>query len=212
MKTVIAYEHCFARWDSPDGERFSIECTTPGFVSHSDERHERLPRPMPRGNARARHFLAQPCASRGTSFDAQGTRGLSDRQPNVARSRTCIPLRKTARGANSRLARKLGCRQSLASGLEKAFAEAHAAGRDMIDATKLTFLDEEPWHHEAAPIAQRLVSSGSCETAGAEKRRHVTRRFAARFAGLGKNQSIPPGNHHEFKEHFNVRSNGRPVH
>ena len=33
---VQTHDHCFARWDG-GGERFNIECTCPGLVSHSDE-------------------------------------------------------------------------------------------------------------------------------------------------------------------------------
>ncbi|MCE9544491.1 MAG: transglutaminase-like domain-containing protein [Planctomycetia bacterium] len=43
---VHAKEHYFARWDEPGGERFNIECTSPGFRAPSDEYFHSRPRPL----------------------------------------------------------------------------------------------------------------------------------------------------------------------
>jgi hypothetical protein len=37
LKLVSGVRHLFARWDEPGGERFNIECTCNGFISHPDE-------------------------------------------------------------------------------------------------------------------------------------------------------------------------------
>ena len=43
---VGAKQHLFARWGSPGGERFNIECTTRGLVCHPDEHYHRWPVPL----------------------------------------------------------------------------------------------------------------------------------------------------------------------
>ncbi len=45
LKIVKAFRHRFLRWDG-DGERFNIECTSQGFVSHPDEYYLRWPEPL----------------------------------------------------------------------------------------------------------------------------------------------------------------------
>ncbi len=57
IKLVGAKEHMFCRWDDLDGERFNIEATTPGFVSHSDEYYHHAPKPLtPREIERGWHL------------------------------------------------------------------------------------------------------------------------------------------------------------
>jgi hypothetical protein len=52
---VSTYRHAFARWDDPSsGERFNIECTSQGFVSHPDEYYLRWPREL--SPADAKHY------------------------------------------------------------------------------------------------------------------------------------------------------------
>lgn len=57
LKLVEAKEHFFARWDEPGGERFNVECTSPGFVSHEDEFYHRRPAPMTAAEVRSGIFL-----------------------------------------------------------------------------------------------------------------------------------------------------------
>lgn len=45
IKLVTCRQHHFARWDG-DGERFNIECTCRGFVSHPDEHYRTWPKPL----------------------------------------------------------------------------------------------------------------------------------------------------------------------
>jgi hypothetical protein len=51
LRLVSSIEHMFARWDDPDGERFNIECTCGGFLSHSDEHYLTWPRSVSREKA-----------------------------------------------------------------------------------------------------------------------------------------------------------------
>jgi hypothetical protein len=37
LRLVRTHDHLFVRWEGLIGERFNIECTTPGFVSYSDD-------------------------------------------------------------------------------------------------------------------------------------------------------------------------------
>lgn len=46
LKIAYAKEHCFVRWDDPDGERFNIEATSEGFCSHDDAYYHHRPRPL----------------------------------------------------------------------------------------------------------------------------------------------------------------------
>lgn len=46
LKLVQAKEHFFLRWEELDGERFNVECTSPGFVSHDDVYYRRYPKPL----------------------------------------------------------------------------------------------------------------------------------------------------------------------
>src|SRR5262249_11568907 len=43
---VGTFGHLFARWDDPHGEKFNIECTSRGFVSHPDDWYLEWPRPV----------------------------------------------------------------------------------------------------------------------------------------------------------------------
>jgi hypothetical protein len=45
LKLVKAAQHCFVRWEGR-GERFNIEATTQGFVSHPDEHYLTWPHPV----------------------------------------------------------------------------------------------------------------------------------------------------------------------
>ena len=46
IKLVLAKDHCFCRWDGPDGERFNVEATSPGFNSMPDEHYRTWPKPI----------------------------------------------------------------------------------------------------------------------------------------------------------------------
>ena len=46
LELVGAKEHLFVRWEEPGGERFNIECTSPGFEPRDDEYYHRYPRPL----------------------------------------------------------------------------------------------------------------------------------------------------------------------
>lgn len=54
---VRAKEHMFARWEEPNGDRFNIECTSPGFRSLDDEYYRHFPRPLTAEELRAGNFL-----------------------------------------------------------------------------------------------------------------------------------------------------------
>jgi len=43
LKLVPCKRHCFVRWEGRDGERFNVECTTRGYVSHPDEYYLKWP-------------------------------------------------------------------------------------------------------------------------------------------------------------------------
>ena len=43
---VRTKEHFFARWDEEGGERFNIECTSPGFSPRDDEYYRQWPKPL----------------------------------------------------------------------------------------------------------------------------------------------------------------------
>ena len=45
VKLVFTKEHVFCRWDG-HGERFNIEATSPGFVTHDDDYYRKWPRPI----------------------------------------------------------------------------------------------------------------------------------------------------------------------
>jgi hypothetical protein len=46
LKFVTTWRHVFLRWDEPGGERFNVECTSHGFVSHPDFYYLHWPRKM----------------------------------------------------------------------------------------------------------------------------------------------------------------------
>ncbi len=46
LKIVTTCQHRFLRWDPPTGDRFNIECTSQGFVSHPDEHYHQWPKPL----------------------------------------------------------------------------------------------------------------------------------------------------------------------
>ncbi len=52
LKLVTTAEHAFLRWDGPTGERFNIECTSHGLVSHSDEHYLQWPQPLSKEQVR----------------------------------------------------------------------------------------------------------------------------------------------------------------
>jgi hypothetical protein len=54
---VQAKEHLFARWEEPGGERFNIECTSPGFRPLDDEYYHHRPKPLTAEDLRAGNFL-----------------------------------------------------------------------------------------------------------------------------------------------------------
>jgi hypothetical protein len=56
LKLVNAKEHLFVRWDEP-GERFNIECTSPGFEPLDDEHFKHRPRPLTEAEIRSGYFL-----------------------------------------------------------------------------------------------------------------------------------------------------------
>src|SRR5262245_11448885 len=43
LRLVHCKRHGFIRWEGPDGERFTIECTSRGYVSHPDEYYLTFP-------------------------------------------------------------------------------------------------------------------------------------------------------------------------
>ena len=57
LKLVRAKEHLFARWEEPGGERFNIECTSPGFRAVDDEYYHRWPKALTEDELRSRSFL-----------------------------------------------------------------------------------------------------------------------------------------------------------
>ena len=57
LKLVSTCRHVFLRWDGGSGERFNIECTSPGLVAHPDEYYLRWPRPLPAEQSRRYHAL-----------------------------------------------------------------------------------------------------------------------------------------------------------
>ncbi|MCX7427984.1 MAG: hypothetical protein NTW96_20440 [Planctomycetia bacterium] len=54
---VRAKEHFFARWEEAGGERFNIECTSPGFRAPDDEYYRHWPKPLTHDDLRAGNFL-----------------------------------------------------------------------------------------------------------------------------------------------------------
>lgn len=57
LHLVSAREHLFVRWEEPGGERFNIECTSPGFEPRTDEHHRRFPRPLTEADLASGLFL-----------------------------------------------------------------------------------------------------------------------------------------------------------
>ena len=47
LKLARNIRHSWARWDAPGEERFNVECTSQGFVSHTDEYYLSWPAPVP---------------------------------------------------------------------------------------------------------------------------------------------------------------------
>ena len=46
LKLVEAKEHLFVRWVGDDGERFNVEATSQGYVSHPDAHYQEWPKPL----------------------------------------------------------------------------------------------------------------------------------------------------------------------
>jgi hypothetical protein len=57
LKLVRARDHLFARWEEPQGERFNIECTSPGFRPLDDDYFRRRPKPLTEEQLRWGAFL-----------------------------------------------------------------------------------------------------------------------------------------------------------
>ena len=57
LKLVSTKSHLFARWDDPKGERFNVECTSKGFVSHPNDWYLRWPGGTHPDEARAYGWL-----------------------------------------------------------------------------------------------------------------------------------------------------------
>jgi hypothetical protein len=58
LKLAHAKEHLFARWEEPGGERFNVECTSPGFRSLDDEHFRHLPKPLTDEELQSGHYLS----------------------------------------------------------------------------------------------------------------------------------------------------------
>lgn len=57
LKLVGAKQHLLVRWESPDGERFNVECTSRGLLTNPDEYYHRWPVPLTEEDLRAGHYL-----------------------------------------------------------------------------------------------------------------------------------------------------------
>lgn len=57
LRLVEAKEHFFARWEDPRGERFNIECTSPGFRRLDDEHYGHRPKPLTEDELRSGRYL-----------------------------------------------------------------------------------------------------------------------------------------------------------
>jgi hypothetical protein len=53
LRLVKTCQHLFLRWDDLRGERFNVECTSRGFLSHPDEYYRHWPRELPAEMERA---------------------------------------------------------------------------------------------------------------------------------------------------------------
>lgn len=74
LKLVKTFQHVFLRWDAPTGERFNIECTAQGLVSHPDEYYRRWPRELSDEQVR-RHCALQSLTPRQELAFFVGNRG-----------------------------------------------------------------------------------------------------------------------------------------
>ena len=57
IKLAFAMEHVFCRWDDSTGERFNIEATSRGYVSHCDDDYLVWPKPIPERELKRGRFL-----------------------------------------------------------------------------------------------------------------------------------------------------------
>lgn len=57
LRLVRTFQHFFARWDEPGGERFNVECTSRGFVSFHDDYYLTWPRTLTPEEASRRRLL-----------------------------------------------------------------------------------------------------------------------------------------------------------
>ena len=62
LRLVRAKGHLFARWQDPHGERFNIECTSLGFVSHDDDYYFTWPEPIADAEVQKGFFLQNLCS------------------------------------------------------------------------------------------------------------------------------------------------------
>jgi hypothetical protein len=82
LKLVSTQGHLFARWESPDGrQRFNIEGTGRGMISHDDAYYKKWPYPVDEGAIKNRGYLKSMTSAeefalflliRGNVLDAQG--------------------------------------------------------------------------------------------------------------------------------------------
>jgi hypothetical protein len=81
IRLVRSRAHCFARWDDgeKDGERFNIECTSHGFVSHPDEHYLEWAGKSSEGEIRnGRYLVSMTAREELADFLVQGAGYLHD--------------------------------------------------------------------------------------------------------------------------------------
>ncbi len=158
LKLVEAYQHLFARWDEPGGERFDFECTCPGFGAvDADHFLERpIPIPAPLRN-RGIYLRSLPPREELARFLIERGNCLID---NLRLREAEAAYHYATRLAPEQLATDGGWAVAslLRIAIEEAFERAaHSEGRHDVDLRTLQFPDREAWQRGVAPQTRECL-------------------------------------------------------
>ena len=155
---VQAKEHLFARWEELGGDRFNIECTSPGFRPLDDEYYHHRPKPLTAEDLRAGNFLRNLGPREELSqFLCERTRCLIDNLRLGEALRSIFLARQLA--VEDPGVRGLWVITTImARALEKVRDEASLDGYWGLDLTKVCVPDEgDPFERWAAPIVRESL-------------------------------------------------------
>jgi hypothetical protein len=178
LKLVEAYQHLFARWDEPGGERFNIECTCNGFSACDDDHYLSKPKPIP-AELLNRGIYLRSLGPREelAEFLIQRGKCLID---NLRFCEAEAAGRYAARLAPDHVNADWPIASLLRIAIEEAQARARSRGRPTIDLGDLRFPNEKAWQRDLAAHARECLDR--ILRIHAQKKAAATSRFFGQLA------------------------------